>query len=392
MTSTTTARRRRVLGALAALLAVAALQAPARAQATTPAERPPGTLLSAEPLPAGLWLPGSGAAYRLTYTSTPATGFSADPVVDVGALFVPAGRVAPAGGWPVVSWAHGTIGVADPCDQTVAGRSQRDIDYLSAWLRAGYAVAATEYEGIGTPRPHPYLLGVSEAYGVVDVVRAARQVATKTPLSAKWLAVGQSQGAQAALFTGDLQRRYAPELAYLGTIATAPPSQWRTTVAAARPFDPAAPANPFVLLAMEGMLTDHPDTFDPARHLTPAGLQLFGAARDELCFGALAQRMAGLTSGQVFDVDAAEQETLTQLLEHDAEIPIAAQERPVFIAQGTADTVVLPPATRTTAGLLAAAGTDVTFRFYQGADHNGVLAAALPDLLAWAADRLRDLP
>jgi fermentation-respiration switch protein FrsA (DUF1100 family) len=194
------------------------------------------------------------------------------------------------------------------------------------------------------------------------------------------------------LFTGDLQQRYAPELDYRGSIATAPPSQWRTTVAAAHPFDPAAPANPFVLLALEGMRVTHPDTFDPAVYLTPTGLRLLDAARDELCLGPLAQKMAGLTSAQVFNVDAAKQETLTQLLEHDAEIPISAQERPVFIAQGTADTVVFPPASRTTAGQLAAAGTDVTFRFYQGADHNGVLAAALPDLLAWAAARIREKP
>jgi hypothetical protein len=33
---------------------------------------------------------------------------------------------------------------------------------------------------------------------------------------------------------------------------------------------------------------------------------------------------------------------------------------------------------------LRTAGTDVTFLFYLGIDHNGLLAAALPDLLALA--------
>ncbi|GLX99487.1 hypothetical protein Hesp01_74370 [Herbidospora sp. NBRC 101105] len=35
-------------------------------------------------------------------------------------------------------------------------------------------MVATEYEGLGTPGPHPYLHGASEAYGVIDMVRAAR--------------------------------------------------------------------------------------------------------------------------------------------------------------------------------------------------------------------------
>jgi hypothetical protein len=30
----------------------------------------------------------------------------------------------------------------------------------------------------------------------------------------------------------------------------------------------------------------------------------------------------------------------------------------------------------------------VTLRTYPGADHNGVMAAALPEILAWSADRM----
>jgi predicted esterase len=78
------------------------------------------------------------------------------------------------------------------------------------------------------------------------------------------------------------------------------------------------------------------------------------------------------------------QEKLIRLLELE-DIPVAAYDRPVYIAQGTADRVVYPPATSLTADQLRAAGTDVTFLFYPGVDHSGLLAAALPDLLAWAS-------
>ncbi|GAB3408761.1 hypothetical protein [Flindersiella endophytica] len=68
-----------------------------------------------------------------------------------------------------------------------------------------------------------------------------------------------------------------------------------------------------------------------------------------MCFQKLAERFAGHTSGEVYDVTAGEQERLTRLLEEDSEIPIVEHTEPVYIAQGTAGTVVYPPASQTTA-------------------------------------------
>jgi acetyl esterase/lipase len=167
-----------------------------------------------------------------------------------------------------------------------------------------------------------------------------------------------------------------------------PPSQWRTLIDVARAFEPSAPAIPNVLLLLEMLHAAHPHTFNPADYLTPAGADLFARARKRLCFTALAELLAGRTAADVYDVDAAERERLTRLMERDADIPIVRHRRPVFIAQGTADTVVYPPASKTTADQLAAAGTDVTFRLYPGADHSGPMAAALPELLTWAAAQI----
>ena len=47
---------------------------------------------------------------------------------------------------------------------------------LGAYLKAGYAVAETDYEGLGTPGVHPYLIGSSEGRSVLDIVRAAREI------------------------------------------------------------------------------------------------------------------------------------------------------------------------------------------------------------------------
>ena len=189
------------------------------------------------------------------------------------------------------------------------------------------------------------------------------------------------------LFTNAMAGRYAPELDYRGAIATAPPTQWRTTIAAVRPFAATSPAIPNVLLVLESIRATHPDAFDPGNYLAPAGAELFAQAQSTLCFRDLAERLAGRPATELYDVDNSEQERLTRLLEHDADIPIGRKRPPVYIAQGTADTVVYPPASKTTAEQLAAAGTPVTFRYYPGADHNGVLAAAQTDLLTWAAER-----
>jgi hypothetical protein len=371
---------RRILASLAAVgLFVVALQG--SSAAAEPLS--PGRPVSVESLPAPLWLPGTERAYRIRYTSTSFTG---DQDVVSGAVFVPKG-VPSKLGWPVLSWAHGTVGVADPCAPSTAGRSQRDIDFLSAWLAAGYAIVATDYEGLGTPDRHAYLNGRSEAYGVIDAVRAARAV--DGSLSRTWLTVGQSQGAQAALFTGAIAPGYAPELDFRGTMATAPPTQWRTQIAVANLLDPASPANPFEMMIFAGFAATRPELFHAADYLTPAGLQVLAQAATTDCFSAVAQQLAGHPSSDIFAMDAGELERLAQLLDRDSEVPVVRHQQPAYLAQGTADTVVYPPATQTTAHQLAAAGSDITFRFYPGADHNGVMPAALPDLLAWAAERLR---
>ena len=338
----------------------------------------PGKVLFSEPLPATLWLPATGRAYRVHYLSTGHFGL---PAIVSGAVFIPEGAT-PAGGWPMVSWAHGTVGVADVCAPSTAGRSVRDVTYLTAWLKAGYAIVATDYRGLGTIGRHPYIDGMSAARDVVDMVRAARRV--DSALSKTWFAVGQSQGAHAALFVSSIATKYAPELDFRGSIATAPITQWRMTVTETDALNPVLPANPFAIDLLAGLEAVHPFTFKAADSLTDAGREIYDAALSTECFTATATRVVGLLNADVYTIDAARQEQLIELLEQE-DIPIKAYDRPVYIAQGTADRVVYPLATDLTAAQLAAAGTDVMFKFYPGADHNGVLAAALPDLLAFAA-------
>src|SRR6202011_4115952 len=94
-----------------------------------------------------------------------------NPIATSGIIALPT-TPPPSGGYPVVSWAHGTVGVASLCapsrDQPSSSAHPMNAypqTLLNALLRQGYAVTMTDYEGLGTTdRTHPYLLGESEAH------------------------------------------------------------------------------------------------------------------------------------------------------------------------------------------------------------------------------------
>ncbi|MEV7989477.1 lipase family protein [Micromonospora sp. NPDC085948] len=375
------------VAALAATILVAGPVAASSRQAATAAPGParPGTVVSAQQLPTALWLPGTRHAHRLRYLST---SWDGSRTVVSGAVFLPEGR-RPTGGWPIISWAHGTVGVADVCAPSTAGRSPRDIEYLSAWLAAGYAVVATDYEGLGTPGPHPYINGPSAAHATIDMVRAARQV--DRSLSRSWAVVGQSQGGHAALWTAAVHARYAPELNFRGAISTAPPTQFQATVAALPPLQPAAAATSVLFIIASGIRATNSDV-DLRNYFTETGLSLLHMAETSHCLDTLGTVIAarGLTNNDVLTDMTALARMIA--LQASQEIPIQRYTAPVYIAQGAADTTVIPAMTQRTAQELAAARTDVTFTLYPGADHDGVLRAALPDLLTWTADRFDRAP
>ena len=127
----------------------------------------PGRLVRTELLDA----PGGVQGWRVLYHSTSVDGRD---IVVSGLVFAPAGPAA--GPRPVVAWGHGSVGLGDSC---APSRSPGDLigsSILSELLRRGYVVAATDYEGLGTPGSHPWLVGQSEGRGVLDSVRAARQI------------------------------------------------------------------------------------------------------------------------------------------------------------------------------------------------------------------------
>ena len=172
-----------------------------------------GRLLQARPLDGA---PDGASAYAILYQST---GLHGEPITVSGMVVVPEGE--PAGDRPIVAWAHPTTGVVPRCAPSLARKRFRMIAGLRLMLARGYAVAATDYPGLGTDYTHPYLVGTSEGRAVLDSVRAARQV-PGVGAGHRFAVWGHSQGGQAALFTGLLAESYAPELQLVGVAAAAP--------------------------------------------------------------------------------------------------------------------------------------------------------------------------
>ena len=172
----------------------------------------------------------SAASTKLVlYTSKSPSGKT---VAVSGSVSIPKGK-APKGGWPIISYGHGTTGIADKCapSRNKAGSvADGYISYtdpiMNQWLRAGYAVARTDYQGLGTKGDHPFLVGKASGRGVLDIVRASRQLGYK--ISNKYLIAGHSQGGHAALFAAGQASKWTPELKLRGTVAYAPASHFKT--------------------------------------------------------------------------------------------------------------------------------------------------------------------
>ncbi|MEV6064456.1 lipase family protein [Nocardia asteroides] len=352
-----------------------------------------GSVIRSRPLTADPALPGA-RNHLVLYRSVDLEG---SPVAVSGTVAVPEGEP-PAGGWPLISWAHGTTGTADVCapsrdtsaafpahDYTAAVRQRQ-----ARWIAAGYAVAQTDYQGLGTPGPHGYLIGEAEQRAVADMASAARAV--EPGIGTRWVAMGHSQGGQAAVFADARAGEWAPQLELVGAVAMAPASHLGPVVRGLAGLGQvdlpggAVPAGSlsFLPLFVRGAETVGP--IDSAKFLAPQALSMLAQA-DDRCIGQLraADSWGGLPPGGVFTAGA-DTDDLTAVL--DANDPSSLSlTTPLLVQQGTADVVVLPAATTAMVARLQLSGNPVDYRSYPGVDHRGVVDAGADDALAWVDAR-----
>ncbi|MBA3956325.1 MAG: alpha/beta fold hydrolase, partial [Acidimicrobiia bacterium] len=336
-------------------------------------EGEPGDLIALAPR-TGPDVPAGAQGWDLLYRSE---GVDGQGVAVSGRVYAPGGP-SPAEGRPVVSWAHGTVGVADAC---APSRTGDQVPGLAELLGAGYVVAATDYEGLGTPGTHPYLVGDSEGRSVLDAARAAARI-DGAGAGNRVVAAGHSQGGHAVLFAGMLADDYAPELELLGVVASAPAAELTTLLRSAVPISLA-----FGLVA--SAIYAYDQTYDELvleDVLTPAAIERIGVV-EEVCLQGVTDAFSDqLTSAWLVDNPLDVEPWAARVAENE---PGSAEiSAPVLVVQGTVDFVVFASSTDTAVERLCDGGNTVDYRRYPGAGHGEVLAEAGSEILAWIAERV----
>jgi pimeloyl-ACP methyl ester carboxylesterase len=351
-----------------------------------------GDLVWAEDV--GPWWGSPRRAWRVLYLSTAVDGH---PIAVSGVVVAPA---APPGGeagdLPVIAWAHETVGSADACAPSRTFVTNRRTDdpgravesQLLGLVDSGHVVVATDYEGLGTPGPHPFLVGESAGRSVLDAVLAARQL-PDAGAGDRVVVYGASQGGQAALWAGQLASQWAPDLDLLGVVAAAPFSEVDLLL-------PAASALPggegYVVLGAYGQAAADP-ALAVGDVLDPAAVERAGVI-EEACLIDVAVQMHDLavaTRRPVGRLDGFARPDWTAQLQSikPGMTPIDA---PALVVQGARDIVVPVQTTNALVARMCSHGDTVRAVTVPGAGHADVVVAADAEIRTWIDDRLAGRP
>ncbi|MGH9297655.1 MAG: lipase family protein, partial [Acidimicrobiales bacterium] len=147
--------------------------------------------------------------WNILYKSTNARG---QQIAVSGTILVPTTAWSGKGPRPIVAYATGTQGWGDQCapSREMAGGSYDENFAVQYLLQQGWAVAVTDYPGLGTPGNELYAVNKAEGYAVLDVLLAAKALRADALSSKAPTAIeGYSQGGGAAAFAAEEAPSYA---------------------------------------------------------------------------------------------------------------------------------------------------------------------------------------
>lgn len=343
---------------------------------------PPGSIIRQEPVIGG---PLGTVTTRILYRST---GLGGEPIAVSGMVITPLGPP-PSGGRPIVAWAHPTSGVVPHCAPSLALTFFQQVQGLLQMVERGYVVVATDYPGLGTAGPHPYLIGQSEARAVLDSVRATRSMPNGS--GNRFAVWGHSQGGHAALFTGLIARRYAPDLQLVGVAAAAPATEL-------------------------GVLMRDDFTTIGGKNLTAMALwswtRVFDAPLDQVVAASaipVVNELAEVCIESLIDIftrrleerplqgkflivpDLTKVEPWRGIMLCNTPGPLP-RDIPLFIAQGTADNVVIPSVTEAYVRRQCGAKSAVRVVMIPGQGHAFIARDSATAAVQWMADRFAGAP
>lgn len=333
----------------------------------------PGALLAKEAV-SDYAVPGLGSAARILYHSVQ----DGKDAVTSAAVLLPAGNP-PEDGWPLIAWAHGTSGVARQC----APSAMKDVYYgtlgLADMLKAGFAVVATDYHGLGTVGGHPYMNKADQARDVIYSVRAAQ--AAFPEIGKKWVVDGHSQGGLAAWGVAELQKD-DPDPTYLGAVAVAPAMHlgWFLD-------HPDATKGAGFYLAWHAYAVHqrYPD-FKPSDMLSDVGLKHYDDVTSNGCwlYGFLSY--SGVEAPQMVKPDWRDNTWVKKFYDENSAgaAPIGG---PLLVIAGEADNSVPIDAVRDGVKKACAVKAALEFKSYPGLDHDPTMGESAGFQIDWIKQR-----
>ena len=341
----------------------------------------PGTIIRSRRL---LGAPNGAKAWRVLYHSTDRAG---NDIAVSGVVVAPD---LPSRGHErtVVSWAHPTTGAEGKrCAPSTGIDPFILMEGLDELLRAGYVVAATDYSNMGAAGPASYLVGDTEGRNVLDAVRAAQHL-DGADAGSNTLLWGHSQGGQAALFAGQIQPTYAPELDLKGVAVAAPAGELGELLAADIGDVSGVTIGAYAFGAFQEAYRDEYPDLALTSVLTPEGAAAVPKMMPLCLLGQNKQLHAIATPliGSFVAKDPTSVEPWASFLAENT--PGAVQiDVPVLVTQGLKDQLVKPATTDSLVQRLCDAGDEVQYRRYADVDHGTVAYRTVPLLVPWLKAR-----
>jgi hypothetical protein len=329
--------------------------------------------------------PALGAnAWQILYLSTTVSG--ARTAVS-GTVLVP--TTSYPGTRPVTAYASGTQGWGDQCAPSMEMSSGTFDEQFAVnnLLAKGWAVAVTDYPGLGTPGDETYSVGIAEGYAVLDALRAAALLpGASLSITAPMAIEGYSQGGGAAGWAGQLQPRYAPGLRLQGVAMGGTPANLQAV---------AANINGTAFFAFLGGSAIGFNAAYPSRHLlsdlTPAG-QAALAQLDTMC---QAQALVTYAGKRIQDYTVGGinpmQEPRWQKVLTANDLGALKPQVPLLQYHGLADEVIPWQVESALHSQWCALGVTTLFSSYPG-DHVLTHVEAQTDVVNWLGARFAGTP
>ena len=329
----------------------------------------PGELIRSEPSDE-YSLPPEISVRRISYHSRSANG---QDVAVSAVVLVPDGKP-PAGGWPVIAWAHGFRGVARTCAPSLL-KNLGVGPILAMYANLGYAVVATDYSGLGSDSGKAVIDMESNALDLMSSLPAAR--AAVKEIGSKWIAVGPFQGGLTAVGVAESE---VPDPGYLGSVVT---SGLADAGPAYQRF--AERSSNRMLLAMAATVKALYPGFEPGDILTDKALPAYSQA-GQTCGGETGQEFAGGLLKAGWERNSYVKDFFTR------NAPGQKPARgPLLVISGERDPVIPTEMSAQTVAKMCKQGGRVLFLKYPDADASAVAGSSTSDQISWIKARFAGL-